>query len=92
MPKSSLKSLVDSLFHYALPPARKNSYPEGWTTKGGVSLAKVKTKNLESKTHAGLYFAGEVLDFNGLCGGYNISFAMVSAQIVADDILGKSRI
>lgn len=89
LPKAQLKLLVDSLFHYVLAPARKNSFPEGWTTKGGVALKNVKTKNLESKLHAGMYFAGEVLDFNGLCGGYNISFAMVSAQIVADDILKK---
>ena len=85
--KTKLQLLIKSLFHYELPTRQANVYPGSWTTKGGVSVDQVQTKNLESKKIPGLYFAGEVLDFNGLCGGYNISFAMISAQIVADDIL-----
>jgi len=84
--KAKLQDLVESLFHYPIPPRQKNVYPGSWTTKGGISLREVKTKNLESKQVPGLHFAGEVLDFNGLCGGYNISFAMISAQIVADSL------
>lgn len=87
LPKIKLQELIKSLFHYPIPPRKKNIYPGSWTTKGGVQLNEIQTKNLESKKTSGLYFAGEVLDFNGLCGGYNISFAMISAQIVADDVL-----
>jgi predicted Rossmann fold flavoprotein len=87
LPKQKLKLLVKSCFHYPIPERQKNTYPGSWTTKGGVPLGEVKTKNLESKSIPHLYFAGEVLDFNGLCGGYNISFAMISAQIVADDLM-----
>lgn len=87
LPKQKLQNLVQSIFHYPIPERRPNVYPGSWTTKGGVALDEVLTKNLESKKVPGLYFAGEVLDFNGLCGGYNISFAMISAQIVADDLL-----
>ena len=50
-------------------------------------MDEIKTKNLESKLIPNLYFAGEVIDFDGLCGGYNISFAAISAQIVVDDLL-----
>lgn len=87
LPKQKLQNLVQSIFHYPIPERRPNVYPGSWTTKGGVALDEVLTKNLESKKVPGLHFAGEVLDFNGLCGGYNISFAMISAQIVADDLL-----
>lgn len=87
LPKAQLNALVAGLFAYPLPPRQANVYPASWTTKGGVSVDEVHTKNLESKLVPGLHFAGEVLDFNGLCGGYNISFAMVSAAIVADDLL-----
>lgn len=87
VPKAKLETLIKNLFHYPIPPCQKNVYPGSWTTKGGVPLCEVKTKNLESKNVPGLYFAGEILDCNGLCGGYNISFAMISAQIVADDLL-----
>lgn len=88
LPKQKLQNLVQSIFHYPIPERRPNVYPGSWTTKGGVCLDEVQTKNLESKKIPGLYFAGEILDFNGLCGGYNISFAMISARMVADDLLG----
>jgi len=89
LPKKQLQALTKSLFHYPIPPRQPNVYPGSWTTKGGIDLNEVKTKNLESKIIPDLHFAGEILDFNGLCGGYNISFAMISAQIVADDLLKK---
>ncbi len=86
VPKAKLQNLVKSLYHYPIPPRQKNVYPGSWTTNGGVKVEDIETKNLESKKHPGLYFAGEVIDCSGLCGGYNISFAMISAQIVADDL------
>lgn len=86
LPKAKLQKLIISLFHYPLPPRQANVYPGSWTTKGGIALEQIQTKNLESKIISGLHFAGEILDFNGLCGGYNISFALISARIVADSL------
>ena len=48
---------------------------------GGLSLEEV-TDSLESKKEEGLYFAGEVLDIDGMCGGYNLMFAFASAEAV----------
>ena len=52
---------------------------KGWdfaqATKGGVNLEEVDTETMESKLIKGLYFAGEVLDFDGPCGGYNLQHA-----------------
>lgn len=90
VPKLNLTKLTQSLFHYPIGKRQPNTYPASWTTKGGVSMNEIKTKNLESKITNNLYFAGEVIDFDGLCGGYNISFAAISAQIVADDLICKS--
>ncbi|MCQ2400009.1 MAG: NAD(P)/FAD-dependent oxidoreductase, partial [Clostridia bacterium] len=39
---------------------------------------------LESKLKRGLYFAGEILDVDGDCGGYNLHWAFASASAVAD--------
>jgi len=54
---------------------------KGWktaqVTSGGITLAEV-TENYESKRVPGLFFAGEVLDYDGPCGGYNIGFAIKS--------------
>lgn len=52
---------------------------------GGVKL-DVLTKNLESKKHKGLYFCGEVLDVDGVCGGYNLQWAWTSGHIVGESL------
>ena len=52
---------------------------------GGVSLKEI-TNNLESKREKGLYFVGEVLDIDGMCGGFNLMFAFASAETIARTI------
>ena len=48
---------------------------------GGLALEEV-TDSLESKKEKGLYFTGELLDIDGMCGGYNLMFAFASAEKV----------
>ena len=47
---------------------------------GGVDCAEV-TENLESRIIPGLYFAGEILDIDGICGGYNLQWAWSSGMM-----------
>jgi len=54
-------------------------------TSGGAKLDEF-TDNLESKKCDGLYAVGEILDVDGKCGGYNLSWAFTSALMVCDDI------
>ena len=49
---------------------------------GGLSLSEVND-SLQSKKESGLYFTGEVLDIDGMCGGYNLMFAFASAEKVS---------
>lgn len=51
-------------------------------TKGGIPLGEV-TEDLESRFAKGLYFAGEILDVDGQCGGFNLQWAYSSAMRVA---------
>ncbi len=57
-------------------------------TKGGIPLLETD-ENLESKLVKGLYFAGEILDVDGACGGYNLQWAFSSAQTVAKALMEK---
>lgn len=57
-------------------------------TVGGIKMEEV-TDELESKLIDGLYFAGEVLDVDGDCGGYNLHWAFKSGMYVAKNILKK---
>ena len=54
----------------------------GWNfaqvTRGGVSLDEINMETMESKLVSGLYFAGEVTDFDGPCGGYNLQNAWLT--------------
>lgn len=57
-------------------------------TKGGVSMTEVDER-LQSKLAQGLYFAGEMLDVDGQCGGFNLQWAYSSACAVRDALLSK---
>ena len=57
---------------------------------GGVSLNEVDLKSLESLKISNLYFTGEILDVDGDCGGYNLTFAWLSALIVSRSIRRKN--
>ncbi len=48
---------------------------------GGVDLGQVNCPSMESRLHAGLYFAGEILDADGLCGGYNLHWAWATGYL-----------
>ena len=55
-------------------------------TQGGVTLKDVNPDTLESNKVKDLYLIGEVLDIDGICGGYNLGFAWMSALKASDDI------
>ena len=57
-------------------------------TKGGIPLSETD-ENLQSRLVEGLYFAGEILDVDGECGGYNLQWAYSSAQVVANAVCNK---
>ena len=44
------------------------------------------TDNLESKKYANLYFVGEVVDVDGVCGGYNLQWAWTSGYVVGESV------
>ena len=60
-----------------------NGFDSAQTTSGGVSMNEL-TDSLESKLVPGLFFVGEVLDVDGLCGGYNLTWAFASAYTVGN--------
>ena len=57
-------------------------------TAGGVDVAEVNPGTMESKIIPGLYFAGEVLDIDGDCGGYNLQWAWSSGYVAGMNAAG----
>lgn len=83
--KQDFSRLIDNLyFTEKILGTRSFEFAQGST--GGVCSSKVNPDTLESSICPGLYFAGEVLDVIGPCGGYNLHWAFVSG-IVAGKLL-----
>lgn len=78
--------LAGLLKHTALPVRQVRPFTEAQATSGGVALAEC-TPYLESCKLPGLYFAGEVLDVDGACGGYNLHWAWASAARAVQGML-----
>ena len=55
-----------------------NSFEQAQICCGGVDVQEVDAQTMESKKVKGLYFAGEILDVDGICGGYNLQWAWSS--------------
>jgi len=70
--KDVRKKLVRMLKALPLSIVRTRPIAEATVTRGGVSIAEIEPKTMESKLCPGLFFAGEVLDVDGPCGGYNL--------------------
>lgn len=85
--KTEARNKLCSLLN-ALPLTIKGT--DGWDkamlTHGGVALKKVNPDTLESRLLKGLFFAGEVLDLQGPCGGYNLQWAFASGALAGSSI------
>jgi predicted Rossmann fold flavoprotein len=73
-------ALIDLLTAYPLPWSGSEGYKKAEVTGGGVALAAVDHKTLESKTVPGLYLCGEMLDAFGPIGGHNFSWAWATGR------------
>ncbi len=87
--KSDLHLIEESLLSFTLKVKGRNKN-QAMVTKGGVDTKEVDSKTMESRKVKNLYFAGEILDVDGECGGYNLTFAFASAYTTVKSI--KSRI
>lgn len=89
MGAKSLNRLTDRLLNDSYHISGKNKFKGEFVTCGGVALSEVKPQSLECKSHPGLYFAGEVLDIDGITGGFNLQAAWSTAHAVALGIVGS---
>lgn len=88
--KKDEKILSRLIFSYPLVNPQKFPYQGCWTTKGGINLNEIEISTLESKFQKNLFFGGEILDIDGLCGGYHLSFTMICAQTISTHIQKNS--
>ena len=82
------QAVASAVKAFALRVTGSLGFDYAQVTKGGVPISETD-ENLQSKKQKDLYFAGEILDVDGECGGFNLQFAYSSASVVAAAILEK---
>lgn len=73
--KEERKRLVNILKKFTLTATGTRPIDEAIVTRGGVNVKEINPETMESKIVKGLYFAGEVIDVDGLTGGFNLQIA-----------------
>lgn len=73
--------LCQTITEYTLEVKASTGFEQAQICSGGIDTTQVNTKTLESLLHRGLYFAGELLDIDGPCGGYNLQWAWSSGAV-----------
>lgn len=86
LPSKSENLLIKNLVDYIVDVKGKTTFKEEFVTAGGISLSEVDANTMMSKKVPNLFFAGEILDVDGITGGFNFQHAWASGWIAAKTI------
>jgi predicted Rossmann fold flavoprotein len=87
MPAAVQNKLINSLLRDTYGVQGKTTFKEEFVTCGGIATNEVDGLTMESKLVSNLYFAGEILDVDGVTGGFNFQHAWSSGYIAAQHML-----
>ena len=73
-----IQDLAHNINNLDFKTTGKNDFGRSQVTKGGIPSSEINIETMESLYIPNLYFCGEVLDIDGICGGYNLQFAFAS--------------
>lgn len=77
---------IKNLCVYEVSVSGKTTFKEEFVTAGGISLEEIDPQTMMCKKHPGLFFAGEILDIDGITGGYNFQNAWTTGFIAGKHI------
>lgn len=79
--EKQLRSLASLSVRFKAECVEMNGFQQAQVVAGGVDTSEVDPRTMASRLVPGLYFAGEVLDIDGICGGYNLQWAWASGFV-----------
>lgn len=79
--QKNIHKLVNCLLNDRYRVEGKTTFKEEFVTAGGVDLPEINVQSMESHRHKGLFFAGEVMDIDGITGGFNFQAAWTTGYI-----------
>jgi len=86
LPAKAQNRLINLLTNSTFSVTGKSTFKEEFVTCGGVDLSAIDPLTLESRTHPGLFFAGEVLDVDGITGGFNFQNAWTTGFVAGKNL------
>lgn len=79
--KKNKNRLINTLINDAFEVRGKTTFKEEFVSCGGINLSDIKMNTMESKLHKGVYFAGEILNIDGVTGGFNFQAAWTTGYL-----------
>jgi len=89
LPVKEQNKLVVNMVQCSFEVKGKTTFKEEFVTAGGIRLNDIDVNTMQSKTVPGLYFAGEIMDVDGVTGGFNFQHAWTSGFIAASSVAGR---
>lgn len=91
LPAKEQNKLIQCLINHEFTVKGKTTFKEEFVTAGGIDLKEVDANTMQSKLKPNLFFAGEILDVDGITGGFNFQHAWTSGLIAAKSIADLSK-
>jgi predicted flavoprotein YhiN len=78
------KAIAKEIKEFTLTVTGTKGFENAQVTKGGVDTSDINPETMESLLVPGLYFCGEIIDIDGLCGGFNLQWAFASGLLAGE--------
>ena len=82
---TQMLKLLNAIKHHRFEITETHGFKSAQVTAGGISTKEINPETMESLLVPGLYFAGEIMDVDGICGGYNLQWAWTSGALAGQD-------
>jgi hypothetical protein len=86
LPAKEQNKLIKHLCAYEFVVKGKTTFKEEFVTAGGIKTEEIDVNSMQSKLHKGLFFAGEIINVDGVTGGYNFQNAWTTGWIAAKGV------
>ncbi|MNX81312.1 hypothetical protein D3C86_1129960 [compost metagenome] len=86
LPAKDFNRFVKNIAAMEFDVKGKTTFKEEFVTAGGIDLSEVDSNTMESKLQKGIYFAGEILNIDGVTGGFNFQNAWTTGFLAARSI------
>lgn len=87
--KKDIKQLILQCKHFQMDIEGYKSFDRAQVCQGGVDMSYIDENTMQSTLIEGVYFAGELVDVDGICGGYNLQWAWSSGYVAGCHAAGK---